>query len=114
MNDKNHDVHLLVEAFTRPKFGAKGRKMGEGKFAISNLLFLSVSSISPLSGLLCFSMVFFRTGDFGGDLDFVDKTSRNAYVLLILPQCICILSVLTVRKSDNTSGNYTYKFLGRR
>jgi len=34
MNDKNHDVHLLVEAFTRPKFGAKGRKMGEGKFAI--------------------------------------------------------------------------------
>ncbi|XP_071130011.1 coiled-coil domain-containing protein 33-like isoform X3 [Mytilus edulis] len=34
MNDKNHDVHLLVEAFTRPKIGAKGRKVGEGKFAI--------------------------------------------------------------------------------
>lgn len=34
MNDKNHDVYLLVEAFTRPKLGAKGRKVGEGKFAI--------------------------------------------------------------------------------
>ncbi|CAG2198416.1 unnamed protein product [Mytilus edulis] len=27
MNDKNHDVHLLVEAFTRPKIGAKGHVM---------------------------------------------------------------------------------------
>ena len=33
-NDKNHDVYLLVEAFTLPNNGGMGRKVGEGKFAI--------------------------------------------------------------------------------
>lgn len=33
-NDKNHDVYLLVEAFSLPSDGGMGRKVGEGKFAI--------------------------------------------------------------------------------
>ncbi|KAK3091446.1 hypothetical protein FSP39_019909 [Pinctada imbricata] len=33
-NDKNHDVYLLVEAFSLPDNGEMGKKVGEGKFAI--------------------------------------------------------------------------------
>lgn len=49
-----------------------------------------------------FFIVFFG-GVFSGDFGLVTTTSLSAYILRILPQCICTLSVLTVLRRDRTS-----------